>query len=68
MIDDGSVKVWVSASPTDGQANEAVCRLLAEGLRLPRSRVSVKRGHSGRSKVLRIEGLEAAEALLRLRQ
>lgn len=53
------IKVWVSASPTDGQANEAVCRLIAKELGVPPSSVRVLRGHSARDKVLSIEGLDA---------
>lgn len=58
---DGQVRIWVTASPTDGQANEAVCQLLAKTLKIAPSRVMVLRGHTAREKVLRIEGLALAE-------
>ena len=64
----GSLNVWVMASPTDGQANEAVCALVAKALSLGKSRVSVLRGQTGRQKVLRIEGLDLDACMERLRK
>lgn len=61
-----SIKVWVTASPTDGQANEAVCQTVAKVLKVPPSSVSVKRGHTAREKVLAIEGLSSEELEQRL--
>jgi uncharacterized protein (TIGR00251 family) len=61
-----SVKVWVTASPTDGQANDAVCRLVAEELGVAAASVTVKRGHKSRDKVLAIQGLDAIEVRRRL--
>lgn len=60
------IKVWVTASPTDGQANEAVCQTVAKALKVPPSSVSVKRGHTAREKVLLIEGLSSEELEQRL--
>jgi uncharacterized protein YggU (UPF0235/DUF167 family) len=62
------VKVWVTASPTDGQANLAVCELLAKKLGLPKSAVSIVRGESARDKQVIAQGLSESEALLRLRR
>jgi uncharacterized protein (TIGR00251 family) len=55
----GALLVRVTAPPVDGKANEAVIRLLARRLGVPRSRVSVVRGVSARDKVIEIEGMEA---------
>ena len=63
---EGSLKVWVRAAPTDGQANEAVVRLLAKRLGVPPSQIEVVRGHSARQKRIRIEGIESSEARKRL--
>ena len=57
-LPDGSVKVWVTAPPTDGAANARVCELLARAVRVPKTSVSVVRGHTSRSKRLRFETLE----------
>jgi uncharacterized protein YggU (UPF0235/DUF167 family) len=61
------VKVWVTASPTDGQANLAVCELLAKRLDVPKSAVSIVRGESSRDKQVLVQGISTDEALSRLR-
>ncbi len=61
-----AVKVRVTAAPVEGEANEAVVRLLSRSLEVPRSSVSIARGHGGRRKQVRIEGLAAAEVRRRL--
>jgi uncharacterized protein len=66
ILADGSLKVWVHAAPTDGQANDAVCRLLAEKAGVSKSSVTVVRGGTSRNKRVRIEGLELSEARKRL--
>jgi uncharacterized protein len=58
----GAVLIRVSAPPVDGKANEAVCRLIAERVGVPRSAVRIVRGESSRDKVVRIDGLSADEA------
>ena len=63
---DGTLIVRVSAPPVEGRANAALCRLLARALDVAPSRVSVVRGASAREKVVRVDGLEAADALRRL--
>ena len=56
----GELHVRVTAAPADGAANEAVIRLLARELRVPRSSVSLVFGASSRHKRLRIDGIDAA--------
>jgi len=60
-------KVRVAAPPEDGRANEAVLRLLAERLGLPRRSVTIVSGHTAREKVVELDGIsqERAEAGLR---
>ncbi len=62
-IVDEKIKIWVTASPTDGQANDAVCSTLAKALRKSNSAVSVRRGHTSRDKVLAITGITLSEAM-----
>ena len=52
--------VAVNAPPVEGKANEAVVRVLAETFGVPRSRVAIVRGETGRRKTVRIAGLAAA--------
>ena len=63
---DGVLLVRVSAPPVDGKANAALCRLLAKALGVAPSRVTVVRGHGSRDKVVRVDGLDAADAHERL--
>ncbi len=56
----------VAAPAEHGRANEAVLRLLAEALSVPRARVSLAAGASRRDKVILLDGLSLEEAELRL--
>jgi uncharacterized protein YggU (UPF0235/DUF167 family) len=60
------VLVRVSAPPAEGKANAALCRVLAKALGVAPSRVSVVRGQGARDKVVRVDGLDAADAHERL--
>jgi uncharacterized protein (TIGR00251 family) len=51
-------KVRVTAPPEHGRANEAVLRLLAATLDVPRDAVALVSGHGGRDKVVELSGLE----------
>jgi uncharacterized protein (TIGR00251 family) len=59
-------KVRVSAPPEGGRANDAVLRLLAERLELPRRSLEIVSGHGGRDKVVRMAGISRAESERRL--
>jgi uncharacterized protein len=59
-------KLRVTPPPADGKANEAVLRLLAETLAVPRARVVLVAGHGGRDKVVELTGIDAAETDRRL--
>jgi uncharacterized protein (TIGR00251 family) len=62
----GGWKVRVAAPAEDGRANEAVLRLLAKTLEVPRRSVTLVSGHGGRDKVVALDGLDADEAARRL--
>lgn len=62
------VKVWVTAPPVDGEANQAVIDLVAKTLEVPRSQVEILKGLSGRNKVIRIASLSDAEVSARCEQ
>jgi uncharacterized protein (TIGR00251 family) len=51
-------KVRVAEPPEDGRANEAVLRLLAETLDVPRARLELVSGHSSRDKIVVLDGVE----------
>ena len=62
----GELRIRVTAPPVDAAANEALLRLLAETLDLPRRSVELVRGHTSRHKTLRLHGISASEARGRL--
>ena len=61
-----ALRVRVMAPPAGGAANEAVRELLAERLGCARSRVEIVRGHTARTKIVRIAGLAPGEVATRL--
>jgi uncharacterized protein (TIGR00251 family) len=59
-------KLRVTAPPEGGRANEAVLRLLADALAVPRADVKLVSGHAAREKTVVLEGLSAAQTDRRL--
>ncbi|MEE6177243.1 DUF167 domain-containing protein [Mycobacterium sp. 050134] len=53
---DGELTIYVRERAVDGKANEAVTRLLATHLELPRSRVELISGATSRLKRFRVSG------------
>lgn len=53
-------KVRVTEAPERGRANDAVLRLLAETLALPRTAVTLVSGHGGREKIVELTGMGPA--------
>jgi uncharacterized protein len=53
-------KVRVTAPPEHGRANDAVLRLLADALSLPRERLTLVSGHSARDKIVELAGVGPA--------
>ena len=53
-------KVRVTAAPEQGRANEAVLRLLADALAVPRNAVVLVSGHGGRDKIVELTGVGPA--------
>jgi uncharacterized protein YggU (UPF0235/DUF167 family) len=62
----GRLAVRVTAPPVDGEANDAVVRVLARHLQVARSSVRVVRGASSRTKWIEIDGVDAAGMAERL--
>jgi len=52
---DGGLTVHVRERAADGVANAAVIRVVAEYLGVPKSRVSIRRGHTARIKLLEVD-------------
>jgi uncharacterized protein (TIGR00251 family) len=54
-------KVRVTAPAEGGRANDAVVRLVADTLTLPRRSVTLVSGHSARDKIVELAGVEPEE-------
>jgi uncharacterized protein (TIGR00251 family) len=54
----GALRIRVAAPALDGRANEALLRLLARALHLPRGRVGIAHGEHSQLKLITIHGLD----------
>jgi uncharacterized protein (TIGR00251 family) len=59
-------KLRVAAPPEGGRANDAVIRLLADTLAVPRASVTLVSGHGARDKIVELTGLEPGQIERRL--
>lgn len=66
LTTDGKLKVYVTAPPADGAANQAVIELLAKHLKVPKSSVQVIAGHTSRDKKVELSSLTEGELASRL--
>ena len=57
---DGVLVVRVAAPAREGRANRALCRLLADPLAVPPSRVVIVRGLRSREKLVEVDGIDQA--------
>jgi uncharacterized protein len=64
---EGRLRVRVTRPPSDGEANRAVLRLVAEALSVAPSRVELISGARGRRKRVRVAGIDADELEGRLK-
>lgn len=65
-VRDGALVVRLAAPPVENAANDALVRVLADRLGLPRRAIAIVTGMRSRSKHVRIAGLTAAEVRRRL--
>jgi uncharacterized protein len=61
-VREGSLDVALTAPPVDGEANGELLRLLAKALGVRQADLSVAVGASGRSKLVDVNGVGAADA------
>jgi uncharacterized protein len=60
--------VAVTATPVDGKANEAMVRMLARKLDIPKSSVAIRRGATSRNKLVEITGMAKVEVMEKLKE
>jgi uncharacterized protein (TIGR00251 family) len=68
-MEDGSLKIRLTAPPVDGAANEALVRFLAGTFSIAQSQVEIVSGHTSRAKRVRINGVgeEDVNGLLKIK-
>ncbi|HBB15718.1 MAG: hypothetical protein A3J94_07120 [Syntrophus sp. RIFOXYC2_FULL_54_9] len=58
-IQGDALKLWVTAAPTEGKANDECIRLLAKILGVKKAQVTIIAGHTARTKTVAVEGVRA---------
>jgi|SRR5215207_1936692 len=59
LLDDGTIKVRIAAPPSDNEANETLIEFLSEILGIPKSRLDIVAGVSGRDKLISVVNMDA---------
>lgn len=54
VLDDGTIKVRLSAPPVDNEANNALIEFLSDILGVPKSKLDIVAGNTGRDKLISI--------------
>ncbi|HLE73229.1 MAG TPA: DUF167 domain-containing protein [Anaerolineales bacterium] len=66
VLADQTIKIRLSAPPVEGKANEALIEFLAKVLSVPRGRIEIIAGQTGRDKLVSILDMESSEAQARI--
>jgi len=66
VLNDGTVKVRIAAPPADNEANDALVEFLAEILGVPKSRLDIVAGASGRDKLIAVLDMDVETAQSRI--
>ncbi|MFQ5550016.1 MAG: DUF167 domain-containing protein [Gemmatimonadales bacterium] len=61
-----AIKIRVAAPPVGGAANKELTSFLSKILKVPKTRIVISRGQSGRLKMIAVEGLTDTELTRRL--
>ncbi|HKB27871.1 MAG TPA: DUF167 domain-containing protein [Candidatus Limnocylindrales bacterium] len=67
-LGDGSLRLRVTAAPTDGGANRAVVRILGDALGVAPGRLTIVHGAAARAKLVEVREMTAAELAERVRK
>ena len=57
ILDDGTVKIRLTAPPVEGQANKALLTFLADVLDTAPTRLDIVAGLSGKDKLITVDGM-----------
>jgi len=62
-VEGETLKVRVTAPPLKGKANEALIKVLAKTLGLPKNQLEIVSGRRARRKMVRVQGIDENEVL-----
>lgn len=68
ILDDGTVKIRITAPPVDGQANKAIIDFLSDVLNVPKSKLEIVAGQTGKDKIIAVEGMNSKEVQAKVLQ
>jgi len=66
VLDDGTVKIHLSAPPVDNEANEQLITFLSDVLSVAKSRIEIVAGSTGRDKLVSILDIDLETVQQRL--
>jgi uncharacterized protein (TIGR00251 family) len=66
ILEDGTLRIRLTAPPVEGRANAALLEYLAEVLGIRKSRIEIVAGDKGLDKIVSITGMAAQEVQRRL--
>ncbi len=66
LLDDWTIKVRIASPPTDNEANETLIEFLSDVLGVPRSRLDIVAGITGRDKLISVVDMDAETAHQRI--
>jgi uncharacterized protein (TIGR00251 family) len=66
IMDDGTVRIRVSAPPVEGKANKALIQFLSKVLKVRKSRIEIVAGEKGLDKIVSIMDLSAEQVQQRI--
>jgi uncharacterized protein (TIGR00251 family) len=66
ILEDGTIKIHIKASPVDNAANRQLVKFLADVLEVPASHIEIVAGQTGRDKLIAVVDVRADEVQDRL--
>ncbi|MBI5841021.1 MAG: DUF167 domain-containing protein [Chloroflexi bacterium] len=66
VLNDGTIKVHIAAPPVDEEANKELVNFLADVLGVPKSRLEIVAGASGRDKLISVLDMDVQTAHQRI--
>ncbi|MBI5197975.1 MAG: YggU family protein [Nitrospirae bacterium] len=65
-IQNGMLKIRLTAPPVEGEANAQCIQIIAKWLGVPKGRISILQGEKSREKKIKIEGITVDKVLAKL--